>query len=192
MSHFQITDPIVDERIKNKMERNREKHELIVERQMTAPPEKAVLVFVRIQHHVRQVLLQQRRNSDHQSSVQAANEATAVGVSMFYTLIDSMNEYLDMFPPAHDLLTDVLSQLGELIRVNQSAEGIRVLQTALRKPHLVQMLSEIFAPSTTAPVYFLEMYKFVVESHMKKCDSKILFVLMSKVKCVWRGIFNLM
>lgn len=162
------------------MERNREKHELIIERQMTAPTDKAVLVFVRIQHHVRQVLANRKSARIDQIS-EDAHEVTAVGVAMFYQIIDNINEYLNLFPPSNELLTDVLSQLGVLIVENQSAEGIRLLQTALRKPHLVQMLSEIFSPSTTAPVYFLEMYKFVVESHMNKCDSKILFVLLSKV-----------
>lgn len=147
---------------------------------MTAPSEKVVLVFVRIQQHVRQIIANRKPKPSHQIS-EDANEVNAVGVSMFYTIIDNINEYLNLFPPTHELLTDVLSQLGVLIVENQSAEGIRLLQTALKKPHLVQMLSEIFAPSTTAPVYFLEMYKFVVESHMNKCDSKILFVLLSKV-----------
>lgn len=147
---------------------------------MSTPSEKVVLVFVRIQHLVRQILKRHRSLRSTEFS-KDATEVTAVGLSMFYTIIDTINEFLNLFPPSHELLTDVLSQLGELVRENQSAEGIRLLHTALRKPHLVQMLSDMFTPSATAPVYFLEMYKFVVESHMKKCDSKILFVLLSKV-----------
>lgn len=111
------------------------------------------------------------------------DELSAVGIAFFYDILNGINEFLNIFPPSHELLTDVISHLGVFIQDNQNTEGIRLLNMALRRPHLLQMISEIFTPSTTAPVYFLEMYKFVVESHMKKCDPKILFVLLSKVYC---------
>lgn len=111
-------------------------------------------------------------------------ELSAVGIAFFYDILNGINEFMNIFPPSHELLTDVISHLGIIINDNQSTEGIRLLQTVLRRPHLLQMISEIFAPSTTAPINFLEMYKFMVESHMKKCDPKILFVLMSKVRTI--------
>lgn len=85
----------------------------------------------------------------------------------------------------------MLGQLGVLIRENQSSEGVRLLQTALRRPHLLQLLSEMFMPSATAPVYFLDMYRFVVDSHMQKSDTKILFVLLSKVEWI-DGIYYIL
>lgn len=112
-----------------------------------------------------------------------AAELSRVGIAFFYDVVNGINEYMNIYPPSHELLSDVLSQLGALIREHQATEGIRLLKTALTRPHLVQMLSEIFTPSTTAPVHFLEMYQFVVQSHMLKCDTKILFVLLSKVRC---------
>lgn len=192
----QITEPIVDGRIQNKIERNREKHQLIVDRQLSTPPADAVLVFVRIQHYVRYILAQygqlQQLHVGQLSAPSAANQAdlyaiSAVGIAFFYEIVNGMSEFADAFPPAHELLGDVLAQLGCLIRDNQSSEGVRLLQTALRRPHLVQLLAEMFTPSATAPVYFLEMYRFVVDSHMQKCDTKILFVLLSKVSEWWRN-----
>lgn len=109
------------------------------------------------------------------------DELSSVGIAFFYDILNGINEFMNVFPPSHELLTDVISHLGVFIQDNQNTEGIRLLNTALRRPHLLQMISEILTPSTTAPVYFLEMYKFVVESHMKKCDPKVLFVLLSKV-----------
>lgn len=108
-------------------------------------------------------------------------ELSKVGIQFFYDIIMGINEFINLFPPSSELLTDVLSQLGVLIRENQNTEGIRLLHTAIQRPHLVQLISEIFTPSSTPPLYFLEMYTFIVNSHMKKCDSKILFVLLSKV-----------
>lgn len=110
------------------------------------------------------------------------DELATVGIAFFYDILNGINEYMNIFPPSHELLTDVVSHLGVFIQDNQNTEGLRLLNTALRRPHLLQMISEIFTPSTTSPVFFLAMYKFVVESHMKKCDPKVLFVLLSKVR----------
>lgn len=109
------------------------------------------------------------------------DELSTVGIAFFYDILNGINEFMNIFPPTHELLTDVISHLGVFIQDHQTTEGMRLLNTALRRPHLLQMISEIFTPSTTAPIHFLEMYKFVVESHMKKCDPKVLFVLLSKV-----------
>lgn len=183
----QITEPIVDGRIQNKIERNREKHQLTVERQLSAPPTDAVLVFVRIQHYVRYILAQyghlqqQLQLSGGQTTQSDLCAISAVGIAFFYEIVNGISEFADAFLPAHELLGDVLGQLGCLIRDNQSGEGVRLLQTALRRPHLVQLLADMLTPSATAPVYFLEMYRFVIDSHMQKCDTKILFVLLSKV-----------
>lgn len=59
---------------------------------------------------------------------------------------------------------------------------MNLLKTALHRPDLLKTIADLFVPSQTAPDSFLQMYKFIVDSHMKKCDSKILFVLLSKVK----------
>lgn len=58
---------------------------------------------------------------------------------------------------------------------------MNLLKTALNRPDLLNTIAELFVPSQTGPESFLQMYKFIVDSHMKKCDPKILFVLLSKV-----------
>lgn len=185
----QITEPTIDARIENKIARNREKHELNVERQLAAPPVDAVIVFVRIQHYVRHILASYAHLLHFQPQRHAELCSIAsVGIAFFYEIVNGMSEFADAFPPANELLGDVLAQLGTLIRDNQSGEGVRLLETALRRPHLLQLLADMFTPSATAPVYFLDMYQFVVDSHMQKRDVKILFVLLSKVRVFWHSV----
>lgn len=64
---------------------------------------------------------------------------------------------------------------------NQNTEGMNLLKTALKRPDLLKSISDLFVPSATMPEVFLELYKFIVDSHLKNCDPKVLFVLLSKV-----------
>lgn len=59
---------------------------------------------------------------------------------------------------------------------------MNLLKTALKRPDLIQPISDLFVPSITTPDVFLQLYKFIIDSHMKNCDPKILFVLLSKVR----------
>lgn len=64
---------------------------------------------------------------------------------------------------------------------NQNTEGMNLLKTALKRPDLLKPISDLFVPAATVPEVFLELYKFIVDSHLKNCDPKVLFVLLSKV-----------
>lgn len=58
---------------------------------------------------------------------------------------------------------------------------MNLLKTALKRPDLIKPISDLFVPSATIPEIFLQLYKFIIDSHLKNCDPKILFVLLSKV-----------
>lgn len=82
---------------------------------------------------------------------------------------------LDQINAAFDIYLQVFLQ------ENQNIEGMNLLKTALKRPDLIQPISDLFVPSITTPDVFLQLYKFIIDSHMKNCDPKILFVLLSKV-----------
>lgn len=67
------------------------------------------------------------------------------------------------------------------LQENQNTEGMNLLKTALKRPDLIKPISDLFVPSATIPEVFLQLYKFIIDSHLKNCDPKILFVLLSKV-----------
>ena len=63
----------------------------------------------------------------------------------------------------------------------QCTEGLNLIKAALKKPKLVNILTELFVPTNTSPQYFIEMYKFIVQSNTNDQNSEILFVLLYKV-----------
>lgn len=104
-----------------------------------------------------------------------------IGLALFYEIVNGINESVNLCQPSHELCAHALSTLGVLIIENQNEEGLRLLQTAINRSDLINMFSDLIVPSIAEPANFLEMYKFVVDSYMRKCDTKILFVLLSKV-----------
>lgn len=104
-----------------------------------------------------------------------------IGVVLFYEIVNGINESVNLCQPSHELCAHALSTLGVLIIENQNKEGLRLLKTAVHRSDLINMFSDLIVPSVTEPQYFLEMYKFIVDSYLRKCDTKILFVLLSKV-----------
>lgn len=67
---------------------------------------------------------------------------------------------------------------------------MNLLKTALKRPDLIQPISDVFLPSATSPEVFIQLYKFIIESHLKNCDPKILFVLLSKVRIIFLFFFT--
>lgn len=104
-----------------------------------------------------------------------------VGLVLFYEIVNGINDSVNLCQPAHELCAHALSTLGVLIIENQNKEGLRLLKTAVNRSDLINMFSDLIVPSLAEPQYFREMYKFIVDSYLRKCDTKILFVLLSKV-----------
>ncbi|XP_055848760.1 ectopic P granules protein 5 homolog isoform X2 [Episyrphus balteatus] len=111
---------------------------------------------------------------------QYSKDVTTVGIQFFYDVVRAMNEVMIKFPPCNDLCNNFLTELGVFIQDNHESEGLRILELALKRPDLLKIISNLFVPYRTGPKYFIPMYKFLIDSHLKRCDKKILFVLLSK------------
>lgn len=111
---------------------------------------------------------------------QYSKEVTDVGIAFFYDLVKALNEVMIKFPPCNDFCNSLLNELGVFIQENHETEGLRILELALKRPDLIKIISNLFAPYRTGPKYFIPMYKFLIDSHLRRCDKKILFVLLSK------------
>lgn len=55
----------------------------------------------------------------------------------------------------------------------------------------MELLAGVFVPCRTGPEHFLEMYELLIDAHLKRCDTKILFVLLSKFDLLsWLGTYQ--
>lgn len=177
---FQIPYHEINEVISNKLRVNRERHEELINKLISAPTIAQILPIVQIQFSIKR-LLESYRFYKHMNDEAQFKEITTIANTFFYYMINAINENINSFHPAQDLCTVVLSQIGVFLQENQNIEGMNLLKTALKRPDLIQPISDLFVPSLTTPDVFLQLYKFIIDSHMKNCDPKILFVLLSKV-----------
>lgn len=180
LSSFQMPYHEINEVISNKLKINRERHEELINKLISAPTIAQILPIVQIQFSIKR-LLESYRFYKHMNDEAQFKEITTIANTFFYYMINAINENINAFHPAQDLCTVVLSQIGVFLQENQNIEGMNLLKTALKRPDLIQPISDLFVPSLTTPDVFLQLYKFIIDSHMKNCDPKILFVLLSKV-----------
>uniref|UniRef100_B3P3B0 GG16333 n=1 Tax=Drosophila erecta TaxID=7220 RepID=B3P3B0_DROER len=108
------------------------------------------------------------------------SRVTQIGVQVFYHIVDNLNEVTMKFQPTHDLYFQVLEKLGMFLEADQATQGLAVLRLALKRPDLLELLAGVFVPSRTDVDHFLPMYEFLIDSHLKHCDTQTLFVLFSK------------
>nr|NP_650752.2 ectopic P-granules autophagy protein 5, isoform C [Drosophila melanogaster]Q9VE34.2 RecName: Full=Ectopic P granules protein 5 homolog [Drosophila melanogaster]AAF55595.2 ectopic P-granules autophagy protein 5, isoform C [Drosophila melanogaster] len=108
------------------------------------------------------------------------SSVTQIGVRVFYDIVDNLNEVTMKFQPTHDLYFQVLEKLGVFLEADQAAQGLAILRLALKRPDLLELLAGVFVPSRTDVDHFLSMYEFLIDSHLKHCDTQTLFVLFSK------------
>lgn len=178
---FQMPYHEINEVISNKLKINRERHEVLINKLISAPTMAQILPIVQIQFSIKR-LLESYRLFKHINDEPQLKEITSIANTFFYYMINAINENINSFHPAQDLCTVVLSQIGVFLHENQNTEGMNLLKTALKRPDLIKPISDLFVPSVTIPEVFLQLYKFIIDSHLKNCDPKILFVLLSKVR----------
>lgn len=181
--HAQIFKTSIIEPIKLKIANNRERCDKLIDVQVTKIPQDFTRSIVQIRHSIRS-LLTMYQTSKYTKQQHQMDTIKNTGLVLFYEIVNGINESVNLCQPSHELCAYALSSLGVLIVENQNREGLRLLKTAVNRSDLINMFSDLIVPSLTEPQYFLEMYKFIVDSYMRKCDTKILFVLLSKVSAL--------
>lgn len=101
----------INEVVGSKLKSNRDRHEGLINKLVSAPTIAQILPFVQIQFSIKRLLESYRffkRNKDEQQ----LKEITAIANTFFYFVINGINENINSFHPAQDLCTVILSQLG--------------------------------------------------------------------------------
>ncbi|XP_064550516.1 ectopic P granules protein 5 homolog [Drosophila montana] len=160
-----------NEQVARKQEQNRERHDKIVEEMLALNVDGFAQAIEELGGCIRQLLQEQAESN---------KEVTRAGIGFFYHVVDNMNDITMKFQPTNDFYSQVLEELGIFIQTEQAEQGLTVLRLALQRGDLVELLAGVFVPCRTDAEHFLDMYQFLIDSHLKRCDTKILFVLLSK------------
>ncbi|XP_034484557.1 ectopic P granules protein 5 homolog [Drosophila innubila] len=160
-----------NDQISRKQEQNRDRHDKIIEEMLTLNVDGFAQAIIEMGSYTLQLLQAQSTSN---------KMVTAIGVDFFYHVVENMNYTTMKFPPTNDFYSEILEQLGVFIQAEQAEQGLHVLRLALRRGDLMKLLAKVFVPCRTDVKHFLDMYQFLIDSHLKRCDTKILFVLLSK------------
>lgn len=168
-----------DESVKNKLEDNREFQRQMVLRETKNHDAKVVDAHFCL-HNVIQQLIHRYEKHERLGDKSQCEAILKIGTSFFYEILKDISEEIQACPVTEELYGVTISKLGTFVQQNHDTEGINLLKLALQRPNLVNLIAELFTPSVSAPQYFLEMYKVLVDSYAKRCDPQLLFVLFSK------------
>lgn len=108
---FQMPYHEINEVISNKLKINRERHEELINKLISAPTLAQILPIVQIQFSIKR-LLESYRFYKHMNDEPQFKEITTIANTFFYYMINAINENINSFHPAQDLCTVVLSQIG--------------------------------------------------------------------------------
>lgn len=176
---LEFSEMKTNDAVKTKLEDNREFHKNMLKRNLKDPEMKIVDANFCIQNVIQQLL---DKYDDHKrrGDIAQCDSVMKIVTEFFYEMLREINEEIQECPVTHELYSTTIAKLGSLVQQNHNTEGIKLLKLALQRPNLVNLIADLFTPSVSAPTYFLEMYKCLVDSYAKKCDPQLLFVLFSK------------
>lgn len=101
----------INEVISDKLKINRERHEELINKLISAPKLPQILPIVQIQFSIKR-LLETYRLFKHMNDETQLKEIATIANTFFYYMINAINENINSFHPAQDLCTVVLSQIG--------------------------------------------------------------------------------
>ncbi|ALC46612.1 CG14299 [Drosophila busckii] len=159
----------LNDQVSRLQEQNRERHDKILDEMVKLDVDNFALACREMHCYIQQLLQQQD-----------ATRIQQIGIDIFYIVIENMSEVTLKFDATGTFFTQCADQLGVFIQADQANQGLTVLRLALKRAELLELLAGVFVPCRTDAEHFLPMYQFLIDSHLNRCDTKILFVLLSK------------
>lgn len=101
----------VDASINNNLQKNRKRHELLLNNLSQTPPQQNVSIFVRIYSAVRQ-LTELYSFFKAAKNAKDAHKVAQVAIQFFYRVVTRLDENINSFQPAKEFCSIALSQLG--------------------------------------------------------------------------------
>ncbi|XP_062538593.1 ectopic P granules protein 5 homolog isoform X2 [Armigeres subalbatus] len=172
----------LDKNLSGVLSENRSAHDSLLQRESRLS-DRVIMASVRIDAFLRQIV-DAYRECKLGGEANVCVKLNKVGSTLFYEFVASMNDYNQLCPLTKEVCSLGISQLGFFMQENQNDEGIKLLNIALKRPDMINLLSELLVPASCPPQYFLRMYEFVIDSHIKRHDTQVLFVMLSKFDIV--------
>ncbi|XP_037885384.1 ectopic P granules protein 5 homolog isoform X1 [Glossina fuscipes] len=168
-----------DERVQQNVDNCRRRHETIINEMLNENVDKFAQHVVQIGQTIRLLLMRQECEETKSDSA-LAELKNETGIKFYYYIVDNMNEMTINFNATNKFYSELLTDLAILIQENQEKQGLTILELSIKRTDLLKQLSVALVPCRTRPTFFINMYKYLIDSHLRQCDPNTLFVLFSK------------
>ncbi|XP_063706197.1 ectopic P granules protein 5 homolog [Culicoides brevitarsis] len=180
---LQYQESKMDAKIFEKIENNRRQYENILKQEQAVPGVKVVEAITQIfdaTDYFANNYCALKNGNLTGKDLKQLEQVRANGIKLFYAMIGYMKEHILACPISEDVCNHCAAKLGVFIQDNHNVEGFKLLETALSRPDLINLIAELFSPTLSPAPFFIEMYRLMIESHFKKCNEHTIFVLFSK------------
>ena len=160
--------------VEHKIEVNRKAIQAVADRLTEAIPYRLAQVVTLLEDMTNLAIVgyQIQETSERKSYLQAA-------LTIFYTLLDGLNDEMSACPPVRNLISRLLEQLGQEMLIQEPEQCLPLLDRLVKRPKLAQYVSQFFMPSVESGVDFTIMYKKIGD--IPKSEASLAFVLLSKM-----------
>lgn len=180
---LQYEESKADNKVLEKIDNNRRLYEIILKQEGATPNMKFVTAVSQIldaTQYLADSYNEMKGRNPNNVDVKQLEKIHSNGVKLFYEMISYMKEHILACPISEDVCNYCAAKLGVFIQDNHNVEGYKLLETALSRPDLINLIAELFSPTLSPAPYFIDMYRIMIDSHFKKCNEHTIFVLFSK------------
>ncbi|XP_055883015.1 ectopic P granules protein 5 homolog isoform X1 [Biomphalaria glabrata] len=164
----------LNEMVQRRLEENRAEYQQVLIQSFLPPAPNVCIAAVHTENAITMLIKQNQACTD-EARLQNLN---AIGCSIFYSMVNSVCDQTDFYPPARQFFASCIEVLGrEFISRDQNQTHI-VLQLCLEKPSVSGLVSPHFIPNN-CPESLLDMYQQLLQV-LQSQNLDLVFALLTK------------
>ncbi|KAG1714716.1 Ectopic P granules protein 5 [Nymphon striatum] len=174
-------DYYVNEGVRYKLEQNRSEYSIVISEAAVPPPLSMTSATVHIENSIKVLIRTTNWNSVNISGApnSQAQILLEIGTDLFYTMISLMDEDIRAYPPTNSFIGSCIDVLGREFIYDNHLHCSTLLETIMRNPQMIDVLSPLFRPSCAPVDQFISMYSDI-SNFIQTKDMNLLFTLLTK------------
>lgn len=163
-----------NEGIRSKLEDNREYHRKLIFKELKDCDQKITDANFCVQNILHQLI------ELYSTDLSKRENILKLMKTLFYELLADIDTEILEYPITNEFYSNSITTLGSFIQQYDNTEMLGILKLALQRPLIMNLFTEIFAPSNAPPNVFISLYECLVNMYGKNYEPHTLFVLVSK------------
>ncbi|GAB0092284.1 hypothetical protein DMENIID0001_072740 [Sergentomyia squamirostris] len=162
--------------IVDKINQNREKHELIQEMTMKNLPEELLQAILRIE----EILKILADTCAHQHQERKCSDTCKMSLDIFYKTLKASPLFLTHYPPSRSLTLSVIEAQKLIMPWHLPEEGRKLVEYMLRGSTFTNLLIDLFTPEQLPNREFLRVYEYIITSFGNCSDKELIGTILKR------------